>query len=364
MAEGIVHDKKNLEGVLGKEVKCEGCTDSGDTTEAFCHQCAEFICKECVESHKIMKLFASHEVVSLEDLKQHRAGEIAVREPPTKKKCHVHKEPLNVYCFDCDKPICHHCTTTVHRDHNLKSATPDSKKNLLEKLGSLKQVAANLSSAIENIQTTKQEVEAEEEDRVASAIHASFNELHQVLDERENLLFLEALRKMQDNEAMSMHYEIWSSPEALRQLCQTNTHITQPAVDPAQCTVRGEGVETAEVHQTAEVTLTTNLFNSKTVMVGQLKSLYDGSVVVMNPQRFSNVPSVVRGGLLPPEPKLYPSPIVSQILLNYIMIQDTTQGLSTLVQQCAFNSRSMRVVASTLNAHYSNAYLMRVIRNR
>ena len=67
--------------------------------------------------------------------------------------------------------------------------------------------------------------------------------------------------------------------EALRQLCQTNANITQLALDQAQCTVRGEGVETAEVHQTAEVTLTTKLINSKTEVVGQLKSLYDGSVV-------------------------------------------------------------------------------------
>ena len=67
--------------------------------------------------------------------------------------------------------------------------------------------------------------------------------------------------------------------EALQQLCQTNANITQLAQDPAQCTVRGEGVETAEVHQTAEVTLTTKLINSKTEVVGQLKSLYDGSVV-------------------------------------------------------------------------------------
>ena len=61
--------------------------------------------------------------------------------------------------------------------------------------------------------------------------------------------------------------------------CQTNANITQLALDPAQWTVRGEGVERAEVHQTAEVTLTTKLINSKTEVVGQLKSLYDGSVV-------------------------------------------------------------------------------------
>ena len=305
MAEGIVLVEKSLERVHDKEVKCEGCTDSGGKAEAFCHQCAEFLCKECVEPHKVMKLFASHGVDSLEDLKQGRAREIAVKEPPT-KKCHIHEEPLNIYCFDCDTPICHHCTTKVHRDHNLKFATSDSKKNLLEKLGHLKEVAANLSSAIENIQTTKQEVEAKE-DLVASTIHTSFDELHQILDEEENKLFLKALRKMQDNEAMSMHSEIRSSmqgeedehsksgkielteeadmgvevrcAEALQQLCQTNANITQLALDPAQCTVRGERVETAEVHQTAEVTLTTKLINSKTEVVGQLKSLYDGSVV-------------------------------------------------------------------------------------
>ena len=187
MAEGMVHDKKILERVHDNEVKCEGCTDSGDKAEAF----------------------------------------------------------------------------------------------------------------------TKQEVEAKE-DLVASTIHTSFDELHQILDE-ENKLFLKALRKMQDNEAMSMHTEIRSSmqgeedehsksgkielaekadmgvevrcAEALQQLCQTNANITQLALDPAQCTVRGEGVETAEVHQTAEVTLTTKLINSKTEVVGQLKSFYDGSVV-------------------------------------------------------------------------------------
>ena len=303
MAEGIEHDKKSLERVHDKEVKCEGCTDSGGKAEAFCRQCAELICNECVKSHMIMKLFSSHEVVSLDDPKQGRL-EIAMKEPLT-KKCHIHEEPLIIYCFDCDTPICHHCTTKVHRDHNLKFATPDSKKNLLEKLGPLKEVAANLSSAIEDIQTTKQ-VEATE-DLVVSTIHTSFNELHQLLDKRENQLFLEALRKMQDNEAMSMHSDIRSSmqgeedehsksgkielaeevdmgvevrcAEALRQLCQTNANITHLALDPAQCTVRGKGVKTAKVHQKAVVTLTTKLINSKTEVVGLLKSLYNGSVV-------------------------------------------------------------------------------------
>ena len=35
----------------------------------------------------------------------------------------------------------------------------------------------------------------------------------------------------------------------------------------------------AKLHQTAEVTLTTKLINSKTEVIGQLKSLYNGSVI-------------------------------------------------------------------------------------
>ena len=322
------------------EVKCEGCTDSVDKAEAFCRQCAMFICKECAKSHKRMKLFASHEVDSLEDLKQGRAREIAVKEPPT-KKCHIHEEPLIIYCFDCDTLICHHCSTKVHKDHNFefsKIAAPDTKKNLLEELASLKQVTNKLSSAVESIQTTKQEVEAQG-DSVANTIRTSFNELQQTLEKRKNELLHEASGKIQekleklsvqeknltlataevqgiidyterfvshcsDNEVMSMQAEIRSRiqreveehsksgrsmepveeadmgvevrcAEVLHQLCQTNADITQLAVDPAQWTVRGEGVKTAEVHQTAELTLTSKVINSKTtrrsaVVVGQL----------------------------------------------------------------------------------------------
>ena len=70
----------------------------------------------------------------------------------------------------------------------------------------------------------------------------------------------------------------------LQRLCQTKANITRLAVDPAKCTVRGEGRETAEVGETAEVTLTTKLTNNRTTrhsvaVVSKLKTLRDGSVV-------------------------------------------------------------------------------------
>ena len=341
-----------LERVHGKvEVKCEECTDSEDRAEAFCRQCAVFICGECVKSHKRMKSLASHEVVSLEDLKEGRAREIAVKKPPS-KNCHIHEEPLGIYCFDCSSLICRDCTVIVHKEHKFefsKVAAPITKKKLLEDLNPLREVTVNMSSAIEVLQTTKQEVEAQG-DSVTNTIHTSFNELQQILEKHKQQLLTEAASKVQekmdkllvqeknlslanaevqsivdyterfvghcsDNEVMSMHAEIRRRiereieehsksgrsmepveeadmgvevrcAEDLQQLCQNKANITRLVyIDPAQCTVMGEGVETAEVHKTAEVTLTANtLTNNKTtrcssVVVGQLKSLYDGSVI-------------------------------------------------------------------------------------
>ncbi len=340
-----------LERVHGKiEVTCEGC-NSGSKAEAFCRHCAVFICKDCVLSHKKIKVFSSHEVASLEDLKQGRAKQIAVAEPAT-KKCSIHEEPLLIYCYDCDSLICRDCTVIDHRDHKFqfsKVAAPEMKKCLLEDLVPFKQVSTKFSTAADVIATTKCEVEAQRKCLV-DTIEASFVRLHHILEERKKELVQEAVNKVDekvemlsaqekkiltanaevqsiveyterfvghcsDNEVMSMHTDIRRQikreieehsksvtslepveevdvgvevrcEEELQQLCQTKAKIIL-GVDPAQCTVSGEGAESAEVHQTAEVTLTTRLSNNKTTrrsteVVSELKSLYDGSVMKCN----------------------------------------------------------------------------------
>ena len=340
-----------LERVHGKvEVKCEVCADSADTSEAFCRQCAAFICKKCVKSHKRMKMFASHEVAYLEDLKQGQAREIAVKEPPT-KKCNLHEEPLTAFCFDCSSLICRDCTMKIHRDHSFefsKVSAPFTKKNLLEDLASLEHVTATLSEGLKDIQAAKQEIE-DQGSAVVNIINNSFAELQQILEERKQQLLQEATNKIRekvgklsiqekslslakaevqsivesterfldhcsDNEVMNMHAEIKKnikhsiaehsqsktttipseeadvgvevvSPAYLHKLCQTETRITQLPLDLVQCTVAGERLETNELHQTVDLTLTTRLSNGKKTspgvvnVTGKLKFLSNGSVV-------------------------------------------------------------------------------------
>ena len=178
-----------MERTHGKvEAKCELCADK-DKAEAFCRQCAMFICKECIKQHIRMKPFVTHDVASLEDLKQGRSNPIVMKEPPT-EKCLDHDEPLNIYCYKCCTLICRDCTVKDHKEHNFefcKKAAPTTKKNLLEELQPLREQSVNFSHAVKEIQTIKNKVEVQG-DSVANTIQTSFKELRNILDKREKEL--------------------------------------------------------------------------------------------------------------------------------------------------------------------------------
>ena len=190
-----------MERAPGKvKVKCELCSGSGDKAEAFCRQCAMFICKNCIKQHMRLKTYLTHEVASLEDLKQGQAKPILVKEDPASVKCPDHNEPLVIYCFKCDTFMCCNCTMKDHRNHNIefcKKAAATTKSNLLEKLEPLKTQSSSLSHAVEKVRTTKQDLEAQR-DTVATTIKTSFKELRDILDNRERELLEEADRLVQE----------------------------------------------------------------------------------------------------------------------------------------------------------------------
>jgi hypothetical protein len=68
-----MHSK--MEQAHGKvEAKCQMC--SGDKAEAFCMQCAMFICAECVKQHQRMKVFTAHKTLTMDELKEGGAKNI------------------------------------------------------------------------------------------------------------------------------------------------------------------------------------------------------------------------------------------------------------------------------------------------
>ncbi len=190
-----VHSK--LERAQGKvEAKCEQC--SGGKAKAFCRQCAEFICAECVAIHKKIKSFAGHKTVTLDKLKEGGAGEIVIQESPL-QMCTKHDELMKIYCFTCSCLICRDCTIDKdHSGHNhelIKSTAPETKEKLIQHLDPLKKVKVSLSHAVEEIQTTKSEIEAQGKS-VANEIKSSFTEYHKIVDKRKQELLKEAAVKV------------------------------------------------------------------------------------------------------------------------------------------------------------------------
>ena len=191
-----VHSK--LELAHGKvEAKCESCLE--DKAEAFCRQCTQFICAECVKQHKRMKkAFSGHKVSTLEELKEGGAEEILIQEP-SHEACKVHKQPMSVYCYDCNTLICRDCTIKDHRDHNYEFvlvAAPKTKEELTQQLGPLVESQESLFHAIKEIQTTIAEVE-DQGGSVANTIKISCKELHTIIDDHQESLLTEAATRVQ-----------------------------------------------------------------------------------------------------------------------------------------------------------------------
>ena len=339
-----------MERAHGKvDAKCELC--SGDKAEAFCRQCAQFICEKCIESHQRMKKsFPGHRIITFEELKEGGVKEIASQEHPL-QTCGKHEEPMKMYCFDCNCLICRDCTIIDHPrpEHNyefIKIAAPEMRKRLIQQLEPLKEVQANYSHAVKEIQATKSEREAQGD--VANDIEKSFEELHAIIENRKQELLKEAAMKVTqkfehlsvqekslstaravvqsvieyteqsvehsaEDEVMCMHTELdnridreikehceegrslhpvekidagveVNCAEELKQFCQS---ITLLSIDPAKCIVSGDGMKTAKIDKMAKFCVKTKLTNGNSPrqrcdIMCHLKSLVNDFIVKCN----------------------------------------------------------------------------------
>ena len=184
-----VHAK--LEKVEGKvEAKCEQCC--GGVATAFCRHCMDFICADCVKCHNRLKVYAGHEVSSLEDLKEGGARAIVAKLPPP-PTCKIHEEQAKIYCYDCKSLICRDCVVKDHKEHEyefVKKAAPETKKKLTEQLVPLNEIQVGVRDTVKNVEETKCEITAMGGSMITS-IKRSFQELRDILDKRERELLAE-----------------------------------------------------------------------------------------------------------------------------------------------------------------------------
>ena len=182
---------ERMKDVYGKMAKAEGKLEAvceqcgGGTSVAFCRQCAEFICSDCVRIHQKLKVFAGHVVASLEDLKKGGAKNIPLKEAPT-PKCSDHNQLNRIFCFNCNCLICHDCTIIDHYGHNfnfLTKCAPESRKTLRDSLAPLQKVQADIAAAEKILDTEEAKVDSQKKE-VFQSIEQSFDILKALLDRR------------------------------------------------------------------------------------------------------------------------------------------------------------------------------------
>ena len=174
------------------EALCEQC--SGGEATAFCRHCTEFICDECVKSHRKMKAFAEHKVTTLEKL---RVGKEVTTEVSlstvvaSTTKCVIHDELMKIYCFSCNCLVCRDCLVFDHKEHKcefVKKAAPKIRDQLTKHLVPVKKFQASLGDATKMINISKSDIETQHA-LVTAAVERSFDELYNIISEcKEELL--------------------------------------------------------------------------------------------------------------------------------------------------------------------------------
>ena len=199
-----------------QDTPCDSCSEL--KASAFCQQCMEFICTECVASHRKMKVkFAGHKIFSFDELKKNDSGFLPLNQPSTilPVKCQVHEEPCKLYCFDCSALICRDCIVIDHSQHRydfVKKSAAIYRQGISHDLAPLATLHERMNEATKNVEKMKSDVTSQGS-FIADHICRKFAEMIEILQRKER--------------------ELLTKAEAMVQLKLTNLDIQEKALAKA-----------------------------------------------------------------------------------------------------------------------------------
>ena len=169
-----------------KKVQCEKCTKVSRVAISFCRDCGQFICARCSEIHADWGEFASHEVLSMDQIQ----GD-ASKHVPLKKVTHFclkHKDQqLRLYCETCDDLICHDCTVKLHQGHRydlISDSIEGHKADIVASLQPMKKNVGVVDVKIKQLDARCAEI-TNRRDLVAANIHKEVQGFIEILKARE-----------------------------------------------------------------------------------------------------------------------------------------------------------------------------------
>ncbi|XP_072019703.1 uncharacterized protein [Amphiura filiformis] len=147
-------DRKTVHKKLASKdckIPCSSCDGSGQPAVARCVECDDFLCENCLKSHKTMRALKGHHTFSLDELRSGKAD-------PVEKAnyCIKHTDQvLWIYCETCGMLICRDCTVFDHckPDHkfvDLQSAVESQKAKIEELAEDCQNLAVQVEEAIKN----------------------------------------------------------------------------------------------------------------------------------------------------------------------------------------------------------------------
>ena len=175
--------RKALSNQYRKEgVICQEEHEEGRSAVSFCSNCDAFICKECVDLHKMRKFFKKHEMKPLQE----------VFEQGGKKedlfKCSEHNRNCELYCHTCEEMICHICRSIEpHHSHKVSyiddKLGESNKTTLTQCLSSVRTQRKAIRFALRAVQDSK-----------ASLKQQSTNALEEIARMKEHLFSIVTAR--------------------------------------------------------------------------------------------------------------------------------------------------------------------------
>ncbi|XP_048241266.1 E3 ubiquitin-protein ligase TRIM33-like [Haliotis rufescens] len=177
----------HLKIVKGLHLPCTDCPD-GNPAMSRCDDCGVFLCQECLNAHKRVQPMRDHQTVSFKEMKE-QPGKSFNR----LHKCAQHHQPLQFYCYTCEKIVCVSCTVVEHKEgkgHNVVSvdeahkekakSIDDTLVKLREKAEGLEEIKQDLKKRHSNIQVSKQAAVVD--------INKAFDELIDEIQQRRGIL--------------------------------------------------------------------------------------------------------------------------------------------------------------------------------
>ncbi|KAK3604091.1 hypothetical protein CHS0354_035902 [Potamilus streckersoni] len=172
------------------DLLCNMCEENKEGNKAVtrCLECAQFLCKNCVKSHRGGKFTKDHKVVNLDQLQESDLDDFTHI-----LFCsvigHEHNK-LSLYCEKCETVVCIHCTATTHKAadghiiRNVDDASDEGMENVRLHLQEAEELRMRTKSVIENVER-RLDYLAKVQNDLNTTIEAMFKNCIEMLNRRE-----------------------------------------------------------------------------------------------------------------------------------------------------------------------------------